>query len=173
MSAASLVGAAADVLVQGRELLAALPDLDYTRKSSGVFAASVGEHYRHILDHFDCFLTGVVRGHIDYDRRARQRRVEFDRGYAMAVTELLLHELRQLPEPVFEDEIDVTYSVGYHGSAPETMRTTVARELAFCVGHAVHHYAIVKMLCAELGAQLTPEFGLAPSTLKHHAAAAR
>lgn len=167
MSAASLLQASEEVLVQGRELLASLDDYPYARKSSGVFAASVGEHYRHVLDHFHCLLEGLSVERVDYDRRQRERRLEADRAYALAMTEFMLHELRQIPRPVFEQEITVAYSVAYHGSLPETMVSTVARELAFCIGHAVHHYAIIRMLCAEMGAQLTPEFGIAPSTVKH------
>jgi len=168
MSAAPLLQAAEEVLVQGRELLASLDGESYSRKSGGVFAASVGEHYRHVLDHFHCLLEGLTRESVDYDRRQRQKRLEVDRDYALAMTEFMLHELWQIPHPVFEQEIAVTYSVGYHGSRAETMTSTVARELAFCIGHAVHHYAIIRMLCAEMGAQLMPEFGIAPSTVKHH-----
>lgn len=167
MSTASLLQAAEEVLVQGRELLGSLAADSYSRKSTGVFAASVGEHYRHVLDHFRCLLEGLPGESLDYDRRQRQKRLEADRDYALAMTEFMLHELWQIPHPVFEQEIAVTYSVGYHGSRPETMTSTVARELAFCIGHAVHHYAIIRMLCAEMGAQLTPEFGIAPSTVKH------
>lgn len=169
----SLIQAAEEVLSQGRELLGTLTDREYARKSAGVFSASVGEHYRHVLEHFHCLLEGLPVQHINYDRRARDRHIEVDRGYAMAMTDILLHELRQIPAPVFQDEITVSYSVGYQGSKPEMMWTTVAREVAFCVGHAVHHYAIIRMLCAEMGARLSSEFGLAPSTIKYQAAAAQ
>jgi hypothetical protein len=37
----------------------------------------------------------------------------------------------------------------------------------FCVGHAIHHYAILKLLCASVGVKLPYEFGTAPSTQKH------
>ena len=41
------------------------------------------------------------------------------------------------------------------------------KEVMFCVGHAIHHYAILKLLCAGVGVKLPYEFGIAPSTLKH------
>jgi len=49
----------------------------------------------------------------------------------------------------------------------------VAREAMFCVGHAIHHYAILKLLCAEAHVELPYEFGVAPSTLKHLETAGR
>jgi hypothetical protein len=61
----------------------------------------------------------------------------------------------------------VCYSVGYEEAEPVRLPSVVAREVAFCVGHAVHHYAIIRLLCDELGAELDPEFGIAPSTLKY------
>jgi len=47
------------------------------------------------------------------------------------------------------------------------VRSNLAREVMFCVGHAIHHYAILKILCAGIGVKLPYEFGVAPSTLKH------
>jgi hypothetical protein len=47
------------------------------------------------------------------------------------------------------------------------VRSNLAREVMFCVGHAIHHYAILRILCAGVGVKLPYEFGIAPSTLKH------
>jgi hypothetical protein len=47
------------------------------------------------------------------------------------------------------------------------VRSNLAREVMFCVGHAIHHYAILRLLCAGVGVKLPYEFGIAPSTLKH------
>ena len=61
----------------------------------------------------------------------------------------------------------MSYQVGYGESGEEAVRSNVAREVMFCVGHAIHHYAILKLLCAGAGIDLPYEFGIAPSTLKH------
>lgn len=44
--------------------------------------------------------------------------------------------------------------------------TTFGRELWFCSLHAVHHFAMIKVICGEFGMPLTEGFGLAPSTVK-------
>jgi hypothetical protein len=37
----------------------------------------------------------------------------------------------------------------------------------YCVAHAVHHYALIGVMGAIVGFALPPNFGIAPSTLKH------
>jgi hypothetical protein len=61
----------------------------------------------------------------------------------------------------------VTYSVDYGDGDAEAVYSNLAREVMFCVGHAIHHYALLKLLCAGEGVNLPYEFGVAPSTLKH------
>ena len=61
----------------------------------------------------------------------------------------------------------MTYSVGYGETEAEPVSSNLAREVMFCVGHAIHHYAILRLLCAGVGVKLPYEFGIAPSTLKH------
>jgi len=61
----------------------------------------------------------------------------------------------------------VVNSVSYGSSEPSVIDTNVGRELAYCVGHAIHHYAIVRPICSQLGIDVPKEFGVAPSTLKY------
>jgi len=86
---------------------------------------------------------------------------------ARLVTEGLIDELGGLSGEIFQRECAVTYSVGYGETEAEAVRSNLAREVMFCVGHAIHHYAILRLLCAGVGMQLPYEFGVAPSTLKH------
>jgi hypothetical protein len=101
----SLCGAVRNVLEQGCLFLDRVSNDVCARPLGGVFAGTVGAHYRHVLDHF------------------------------------------------LSDTGSVT--------------SNVAREVMFCVGHAIHHYAILKLLCAGAGVELPYEFGVAPSTLRH------
>ena len=91
---------------------------------------------------------------------------------AFAATELLREEFWNLPAGILQKECSVVYSVGYGSNEAELVQSNVARELMFCVGHAIHHYAILKLLCAARAVGLPYEFGVAPSTLKHLAAQA-
>jgi hypothetical protein len=84
-----------------------------------------------------------------------------------------MDEFRDLSQEVLQRECLVTYCVGYGESGEEAVASNVAREVMFCVGHAIHHYAILKLLCVQAEVSLPYEFGIAPSTLKHLETAGR
>lgn len=172
MTTPSLLRAVEDVLLQGCILLDVLDDAGYRRPLDERSGASVGAHYRHVLDHFLCLRDGIGKGAIRYDDRQRDPELENSLTAARRVTEELLSEFRALSSTALDAQCTVTYTVGYGESGPESVESNLAREIMFCVGHAIHHYAIVKLLCASSAIHLPYEFGIAPSTLKHLAAPA-
>ena len=169
MTTVSLVQAVEDVLQQGLSLLAELNDESFAVVAPAPYNASIGQHYRHVLDHFLCLEAGISAGEIDYDNRARDPRLETDLSFARATTERLIRSFKNYPFDQLNEQCVVRYSVGYGNAAPVRLLSVVAREMAFCIGHAVHHYAIVRLLCESVGVGVVAEFGVAPSTLKHRA----
>lgn len=169
----SLTNSIEDVLRQGTGLLGSVTEKTYRDSLAGVASGTIGAHYRHVLEHFVCVLEGLTSGRINYDARKRDVQIETSIGYARIVTERLMEDFRAVSGDLFERECSVIYTVAYGESEPEQVRSTVTREIMFSVGHAIHHYAIIKLLCAGVGVQLPYEFGVAPSTLKHAAMAAR
>jgi hypothetical protein len=158
-----------DVLRQGLALLFELNGESFATLAPEPYSASIGQHYRHVLDHFLCLESGMAVGEIDYDHRKRNPRLETDLDYARATTERLIQVFRQYDLELLKRTCIVRYSVGYGNAVPVRLPSVIARELAFCIGHAVHHYAIVRLLCDSVGIEVVPEFGIAPSTLKHRA----
>ena len=169
----SLTNSIQDVLGQGCVLLDSTSEKTYTLFLAGVASSTIGAHYRHVLEHFLCLLDGLASGRINYDARKRDTKIESSITYARVITEGLIDDFRAISPALFGRECSVIYTVAYGESEPDEVRSTVAREVMFSVGHAIHHYAIIKLLCAGLGLQLPYEFGVAPSTLKHAAMAAR
>jgi len=166
----SLNIAVKDVLQQGCIFLDRIGDERYGRpleSPAGEKRASLGAHYRHVLDHFICLAEGIRTGQVNYDQRRRNPQVESSVTCARLVTEVLIDEFGGLSREVLQRECAVTYSVGYGETEAEAVRSNLAREVMFCVGHAIHHYAILRLLCAGVGVKLSYEFGIAPSTLKH------
>ena len=167
----SLNAAVRDVLRQGSVFLARLSDETYARpledQEEGKPSASLGAHYRHVLDHFLCLAEGLRTGQVNYDQRRRNPQLGNSVACARLVTEGLIDELGGLSHETLQRECAVTYSVAYGESEHDAVRSNLAREVMFCVGHAIHHYAILKLLCAGVGVKLPYEFGIAPSTLKH------
>lgn len=170
MKRSSIAGGIEDVLQQGLALLSEVPEGTYGLEVGRPFGASIGQHYRHVLDHFVCLAAGMETGRVDYDQRGRSRELETDLASARSLTGVLLHRFRELPAGTPERECSVAYSIGYRDKSPETFPSTFGRELAFCAGHAIHHYAIMRLLCTHLNVRVPEEFGIAPSTLKYRAA---
>jgi uncharacterized damage-inducible protein DinB len=165
MEGSSLKAAVSDVLAQGCALLNAISPEQYRRQQGGPNGSSVGSHYRHILDHFSCLLDGMASGRIDYDQRQRNPVLENSIDDAVQATESLRARFHALPDETLTRECNVIYSVGYGDHENQPVPSNLAREVMFCVGHAIHHFAILKLLCAKV--ELPYEFGVAPSTLKH------
>lgn len=164
MNTNSLIAAVKDVLLQGLTLLDGLESDAYSRRFD---EASLGAHYRHVLDHFICLKEGFRTGEVNYDHRTRDPKLENSAGYARLVTQQLIDEFHRLSADTFQRKCIVTYTVGYNEAEAGSVPSNFAREITFCVGHAIHHYAILKLLCAGVGVKLPCEFGVAPSTLKH------
>jgi hypothetical protein len=157
------------VLQQGLDLLSELHGLRFETIAAEPYNASIGQHYRHVLDHFLCLEAGLFTGTIDYDRRERNPQLETDIEFARDVTKRLLLVFQSYDSKILSERCDVQYSVGYGDTQPMFLPSFVARELAFCIGHAVHHYAIIRLLCDSVGVEVVPEFGVAPSTIKYRA----
>src|SRR5258708_16589795 len=167
----SLNSAVNDVLQQGCVFLDRIVDETYARPLEGPAeekpAASLGAHYRHVIGQFLCLAEGIRTGQVNYDERRRNPQLEGSVTCARLVTEGLIDELGCLSRETLQRDCAVTYSVGYGETEAEAVRSNLAREVMFVCGHAIHHYAILKLLCAGVGVKLPYEFGIAPSTLKH------
>lgn len=166
-----LLTAAQDVLKQGLTLLSDLGDRSYSRVVGAPFETSIGQHYRHVLEHFQCFLEGLETGEINYDARRRDRRLETEVKFASLATCELLQTLQHITDQRIAQKCKATTSLE-NGSAASTFDSNAARELAYCVGHAVHHYAIIRIVANGIGVSVANDFGFAASTLKHKAAQA-
>jgi hypothetical protein len=167
----SLNTAVKAVLQQGCIFLERIGEETYSRPLEGPdlgkLTASLGAHYRHVLDHFLCLAEGIRTGQVNYDQRRRNPQLESSVTFARLVTEGLIDEFGGLSSEILQSECVVTYGVGYGETEAEAVGSNLAREVMFCVGHAIHHYAILRILCAGVGVKLPYEFGVAPSTLKH------
>jgi hypothetical protein len=167
MKCEGLIGAVEDVLLQGRALLGSVEAEVYRWKDTKDCGASIGMHYRHVLEHFQCVLEGLESSRVDYDLRPRDAELEGSVDAAVLATDNLVEQFRSLPADTWQRECKVRYRVSDDENGVEEAGSTLAREIMFCVGHATHHFALLKPLCAQLGVRVPYEFGIAPSTLKH------
>jgi hypothetical protein len=169
MTENALLAAAGAIFRQGESLLRIVSDESYTRRLPEAFNSAVGGHYRHCLDHFQCLLEGLETGEVNYDHRHRDLRVEHDRDFALAETRRLLCAWEIMSPGALALPIMVRSSVSYDAAESPASSSTVGREVMYAIAHAIHHYALLAVMCGLLGVRLPPGFGVAPSTIRHQA----
>jgi hypothetical protein len=153
------------LLEQGLELIGRLPQEVYSG-SDGV-PKPVGPHFRHVLEHYSCFLAGFAGRRIDYDGRARERAIETEPAAALDRIRELLGGLSLVGPEDYSDQTEVRLECGDGEEREQWSRSTIHRELQFLLSHTVHHYALIGLLLAQRGIEPDADFGVAPSTLKH------
>ena len=173
MNASPLIHSAVEILRQGEALLQVLDDECYTRKLPEVFNSAIGGHYRHCLDHFQCLLDGVAQGEVDYDARQRDPRIEHNRRFALETTSRLRLACEKIPPLALKLPMEVVSTVNYDGEPAASSASSFGRELIYAIAHAIHHYALLAVMCHKLRIQVPDGFGIAPSTLQHRAAQAK
>lgn len=143
-------------LEQGVQVLREIDDATYR---------AAGPHFRHVLDHYHSFLTGLPEGRVDYDARRRDPRLEQDRALAIATALGFATDLQRLPADLGSRVLQVSVlSVADGEQETDWSESTVKRELQFLVSHTVHHYALIREILRRHGADPGETFGVAPST---------
>jgi uncharacterized damage-inducible protein DinB len=154
-------------LRQGLDLIRRLSDAQYSTAPPLFHRGGVGAHFRHILDHYDCFLDGLPEGRVDYDHRRRDHRLEVDRAAAAGKIEEICGRLDRL-EGDAARPLRATLLCGeLEDASPVWSGTSLARELQFLVSHTVHHYAVIAAMLRPQGVEPGADFGVAPSTLMY------
>ena len=155
-------------LTQGLALLDRLND-QYASRRGG--RSLVGAQYRHVLEHYQCLIEGIAEERVDYDARRRDKSIEESRARAREATDSLIDAVGGLEGLSPDLPLLVQMQCDPDRGEPGWTRSTLGRELQFLVSHAVHHFALIKLLVAQDGIDLDPAFGIAPSTLSHARAA--
>ena len=146
--------------------------------------ASIGQHYRHSMDHVE--LAALVAnsvgndassplvGELHYDMRVRGGTLEKDIGLSRkrlvdVIDVFRSLELQTESERVMTSPINAYFNLSADSDADIGLASTVGRELGFAAHHAIHHMAMVKVIAVQtLGlkeGELPHGFGRAPSTL--------
>jgi hypothetical protein len=156
-------------LQQARDLVQRLSSQTFGRSGPAVHGSSVGAHLRHILDHYASLLAGWPARRIDYDARERDARTEIDREAALLRISEIMEKLAAL-RTAEDDTVMVKMDCG-ENTDPESwwVSSTLRREYQYLVSHTIHHFAIIRFILAAQGIDPGPTFGVAPSTLRHHA----
>ena len=160
-----LVVANLRLLERAGELLARVPLVAHAG-GDGILRPT-GPHFRHVLEHYSCFLAGLGALRVDYDSRPREAALEVDPAAARQRVLELIGALGAIDPAGLEAPLEVRLECGDGEESDQWSRTTVRRELQFLLSHTVHHFALIGLLLDQQGIDPGPDFGVAPSTLRH------
>ncbi len=155
-----------EFLRQGQRLAMTLPNGVYTHAEDGLYSSGVGEHLRHVIEHYQRFLIGCQEGYVDYDARQRDTRISEDGHFAGSVIEQVIEGLKELPVDDQPLAIRMAISIDGQRDVPRT-ESSVNRELQYLQAHTIHHYALIALILKTQDVHPPDDFGFAPSTLQH------
>ncbi len=124
---------------------------------------SLGRHFRHILEFFQCLEAGAGAGTIDYATRNRNPLYENHPNIALAAFEAF-----SVAVAVIDPSVPVRVRAEFGSDNRPSYDSTVGREMLFVYDHAIHHLAIVKigLHCCFPHIQVEKDLGVSPSTIK-------
>jgi hypothetical protein len=197
----NLIRANQGILKQKLSLLETLQAKYGSQKTTDLFTkicpivqASIGQHYRHSMDHLELVaLVASARNEmgstvgsgdikmepitLNYDLRVRGGTLETDVEEAKKRIDSVFHVLGQIEidasdqNKVVEEKVYASFMLSGDSKDPEmSLTSTIGRELGFAAHHALHHLAMVKVIATHTvgleNEELGSGFGKAPSTIR-------
>ena len=147
-----------------KELLPKLPSNLYVKQNPLLSDATIGQHFRHILEFYICLKNGYKTGQFCYDERERNLLIENNIGFALET----INDITTFLATVGED-YPLKLKANYSDSSKDTVYipSSLYRELAYALDHTIHHLAIIKIGLSAENVKLDTAFGVAPSTLRY------
>ena len=153
-------------LTEIKKVLLLLTNEQYSYPSNTLFGATIGQHVRHILEFYQSVFNGLDTKTVNYDNRKRNLLIETDNQYAIQVID-------EINASLALDILDETLVLEGNFCAEEgketEIKTTLFRELAYCLEHSIHHQALIKVGLLEVNCLsfIDDTFGLAPATIRY------
>lgn len=153
-------------LLQIRDLLGNITGDNYSSKQEILSGASIGQHVRHILEFYLLLVSGSFSGIISYDKRERDIRIENNPEFAVQTIGRLIKGIDTLDNNLLI-KLEADYTAG--GNSRSFIKSSVGRELAYCIEHSIHHQALIKAALISLGFRNATDehFGVAYSTIRY------
>jgi len=152
---------------QGIDLLGKIGFTRYTQRIPACFNSAAGGHMRHVIEHYLSFLQGLETGEVDYESRPRDPLIENDPDYAVGQMNAIKQRLAEFSMTNVDRTLRVRVETASESESAPWADSTVLREMEFLLSHTVHHYALIAVVCGLAGFPTTPDFGMAPSTLRY------
>jgi len=149
-----------------KKLVLQLSNEQYVYGAQLLSNISIGQHVRHILEFYQSALAGLDSNSISYDNRKRSLLIETDINFAIGIMNSISSKLAM-------NIVDKACVLKGNFCADEgkgiQIKTSLFRELAYCLEHSIHHQALIKVGLLELkcASFIDETFGLAPATIRY------
>jgi len=152
-----------EVVTQIEAVLVQIEAQDFRRPLPEFDGSTLGQHFRHILEFFQCLEQGAKQGMVDY--AARERNLLYEDNPALAAAALSDFTASM---NVLSDDLVLSVKAEFGGEERPAYQSTLGRELLFVYDHAIHHLAIIKIgiRCRFPHLQIDKNLGVSPSTIK-------
>jgi uncharacterized damage-inducible protein DinB len=139
----------------------------YTKQITILSNATIGQHFRHIIEFYLELLNGIPLESINYENRQRDTLIETLPKYAVTKLQYITTTFNSL-----DLNTDLSLIARFSASKTEqssTIKTSLARELMYAFDHAIHHLAIINIaLQTEFPyIEIPNNLGVAPSTIRY------
>lgn len=159
--------AASSILNQMEDVINQMHNDDYKKPVDVFNNSTIGQHFRHTLEFFQCLMDRHETGVVSYDKRNHNKSIETDKALALvfiAKAKEFIISCDMLKPLVLE----VNYNI--EKGQDICVDSNMGREVAYNIEHAIHHMAIIKIgvqvLCPYV--KLPYGFGVASSTLRYN-----
>ncbi len=154
------------ILQQLHDLIVRLSESEYNARLDLLNENSIGKHVRHIMEFFDILIQGCRLGMINYDHRMHSPDYETNPQVALDELQELIAGMEILP---LGREVILEVSYDEEDLQSVQMKSSIDRELAYNIEHAIHHMAIIKMAIQTIfpKIRLSSDFGVAYSTIRY------
>lgn len=154
-SVVSLLDPIIGALDEATTLAARLRPEVFANRSAPPYYASVGSHLRHVLDMFNAIARGVSAGDaIDLSDRRRGTRIETDPDAALVAIHRAACSMATLAGKSGSTLVRVRDDLG---CGKIEMACTLDGLLCQAHSHAIHHFACIGHILAQIGADLPHE----------------
>ncbi len=148
-------------LEQTKTVVNSLSDQMYTHLST----SSIGQHIRHILDHYLAVQQGYDVGYIDYNARNRNSNIESDRKAAINLIDTVSVWIKK--SSFVDKPLVICTEVSVSQTENVTISSNLSRELCYLLNHSIHHLAYIKLLAKSWDISFASDVGVAPSTASY------
>lgn len=153
-------------LKQLANLLEKIPVEAYQKKIDILSGSSIGQHMRHILEFYQ-IVVEAQKNTLSYDNRKRELIIQEDPKVALARIASISESLLNTDN---DREINLDADFTSSGEKTQHLKSSIGREIAYCIEHSIHHQALIKagLIALNLKHLVSEDFGVAYSTIRYN-----